>query len=258
MSASYKILIGLAALLVGRALSAAPDLPPPGTALPSAPEAAPPEALSTAGLEDVVEQGRNQEGGVSQEAKGVVEGNTPDTTPPGFFTVTEAPDHLELKTPYGTLKIPTGFGADVPYRMTLPLDELKKNAGPIAEGPKVDKKLGDPEKLVPDGILQVNGPGGAPGAPAPATQGAATTVIDDSDVLVVDANRLFNRRRYHEALTIVTQLLRKRPDYIRGWLMKGSLFMVQGHKELAVKAWRKAQEIDPQNPEVLSVLERYQ
>ncbi len=177
---------------------------------------------------------------------------------PGFYSVTEEENQLELKTPYGTIHIPTGFGANMPYRLSIPVEQLKKGGTVVEDAAKAPEKAEEPGKT---------GPGAAPTlfpAPSPALgmnpgspPGPTTVVVDDADSLVVDANRLFNRRRFYEALTVVDQLLRKRPAYTRGWLMKGSLLLVQGHKELAIKAWSKAKEIEPENQEVLSVLEKY-
>jgi len=184
--------------------------------------------------------------------------NTGLEAPPGFYSVSEndKQEQVERKTPYGTIRIPTAFGTNVPYRFSIPLDQLKKNAPPIASlDPEKDAKGSEGPRqvdvvpLLPTGKAAPNQPG-APAAPA--------VVIDDADSMVVEANRLFNRRRFYEALTVVDQMLRKRPEFIRGWLMKGSLFLVQGHKDLAMKAWKKAQELDPANPEVQSVLSRYQ
>lgn len=172
--------------------------------------------------------------------------------PPGFYSVTETESQIELKTPYGTLHVPTGFGSNVPYRLSIPVDQLKKNAGPLGEKPELADKPGEPTKVGDLGLLLPTGKAVAGEKDTP------RVIIDDADSLVVDANRLFNRRRYYEALTVVDQLLRKRPEYTRGWLMKGSLLLVQGHKDLAMKAWRKAQELEPANPEIQSVLSRYQ
>ncbi len=180
----------------------------------------------------------------------------PDSeAPPGFYSVNETDNQVELKTPYGTIHIPTGFGQNVPYRLSIPVDQLKKGAGPVANlNPETDAKAPEAARqtdsvpLLPTGKFLPNQPGSQ----------VPTVLIDDADSLVVDANRLFNRRRFYEALTVVDQLLRKRPEFTRGWLMKGSLLLVQGHKDLAMKAWKKAQELEPANPEVQSVLSRYQ
>jgi hypothetical protein len=177
---------------------------------------------------------------------------------PGFYSVKESENQIELSTPYGTIQIPTGFGANVPYRLSIPLEDLKKGAPSREFAPADGGKAPEPREDGQPAPLnltsaQKSGPlFASPASPTP------TVIVDDADTLVVDANRLFNRRRYYEALTVVDQILRKRPDFTRGWLMKGSLLLVQGHKELAMKAWRKAKEIEPENPEVLAVLERYQ
>lgn len=174
---------------------------------------------------------------------------------PGFYSVTELADQIQLNTPYGTINVPTGFGANVPYRFSIPIEALKKGAPPALDLAKALEKASDGTPA----SLPLSPTGLPVAGPVPAASPAPTTVIvDDGDALVVEANRLFNRRRYYEALTVVDQLLRKRPVYTRGWLMKGSLLHVQGHKDLALKAWNKAKEIEPENPEILAVLERYQ
>lgn len=84
-----------------------------------------------------------------------------------------------------------------------------------------------------------------------------TVEYDDSDRLVLEANRLFNRRKFDEALSTIDELLRRKPNYIRGWIMKGSVMYVRGHKDLAKTAWNQALTLDPNNEDVKSILEKY-
>src|SRR5207253_1866924 len=83
--------------------------------------------------------------------------------------------------------------------------------------------------------------------------------IDPFDVarLVVEANRFYNQGKYYEAMIHVDELTKKRPEFVRGWIMKGSLLYVQGQKDLAKEAWEKAQEMDPKNSEIKNYLSRY-
>jgi cytochrome c-type biogenesis protein CcmH/NrfG len=75
--------------------------------------------------------------------------------------------------------------------------------------------------------------------------------------MVLEANWLYNHRRYFEASTLVKRILTKQPNLVRGWVMKGSLLYVQGEKSLARKAWEHAQTLDPENVEVKQLLEKY-
>lgn len=84
-----------------------------------------------------------------------------------------------------------------------------------------------------------------------------TVEYDDSDRLVLEANRLFNRKKFDEALSAIDELLRRKPNYIRGWIMKGSVMYVRGHKDLAKTAWNQALAIEPENSDVKSILEKY-
>lgn len=80
---------------------------------------------------------------------------------------------------------------------------------------------------------------------------------DDSDRLVLEANRLFNRKKFDEAMATIEELLRRKPTYLRGWIMKGSVLYVRGHKDLAKTAWNQALALDPANPDLKSILEKY-
>lgn len=75
--------------------------------------------------------------------------------------------------------------------------------------------------------------------------------------LIADANRLYNKRRYYEALDLVDRALAMAPFLTRAWLMKGSLLYIQGHRELAKKSWIRARELDPKNIEAAYALEIY-
>jgi len=80
---------------------------------------------------------------------------------------------------------------------------------------------------------------------------------DESDRLVLEANRLYNRGKFYEASMVVEELLRRSPEHVRGWVMKGSLMHVQGQKDMAKNAWQKALVLDPNNGTVKNLLEKY-
>lgn len=80
---------------------------------------------------------------------------------------------------------------------------------------------------------------------------------DDVGRLVYEANHFFNQGKFYEAMAHVDELTKRRPDFVRGWIMKGSLLYVQGEKNLAKEAWEKALEIEPGNVEIKNYLSRY-
>jgi cytochrome c-type biogenesis protein CcmH/NrfG len=53
----------------------------------------------------------------------------------------------------------------------------------------------------------------------------------------------------------VDEILRRRPDYVRGWLMRGSLHQVLGHRDLAAEAWQRARDLAGDDPDVRRALE---
>jgi hypothetical protein len=81
--------------------------------------------------------------------------------------------------------------------------------------------------------------------------------VDDTARLIVEANRFYNQGKYYEAQLYVEEVLRKRPKYVRAWVMKGSLLYVQGHKDLAREAWQSVQAFDPENQQIKDLLMRY-
>lgn len=183
--------------------------------------------------------------------------------PPGY-QINQTGNNLELVTPWGRRLLfgDFGFNNARDYRLEIPLDALRPPEPPkkideqdalrleheraIAEAARAVKDAADAAKEA-----------GAQRAPA---QIPPRTVVeyDNTDRLVLEANRLYNRGKFYQASLTVEELLAKRPDFTRGWIMKGSLLYVQGYRDLAKIAWEKALELDPNNPEVKSFLGRLQ
>lgn len=163
-------------------------------------------------------------------------------------------NNLELTTPYGKRILfgDRGLRESRGYRIEIPLSELQP-----AELPKAPPSLREiasaqaeevsqkPEEAEPPKSLTLS----------EKTQ-AAAPLYDDTDRLILEANRLYNRGKYYAASLTVEDLISKRPDYARAWVMKGSLMYVQGQKDLAKAAWKKAIELDPTNEQVKTYLGR--
>jgi len=205
------------------------------------------------------------------------------------YHVKENDNSIDLKTPYGDKEIPdvnSDDGMDS-YKIVIPLKDLQPPPPPPTP-PKDEKAVDDKDKdKVKDKDAKdqakddsddddeqdetpvkpndkANAPtdaakaGETPAVGAnPAPTPAPTPDYDDSDEKILEANWLYNHRRYFEASTMVKRILIKQPNLIRAWIMKGSLLFVQGEKDLAVKAWQHAQTLDPKNAEVRELLEKY-
>jgi len=161
------------------------------------------------------------------------------------YSVSEEGNALELNTPWGKKVY---YGSDKissirRYRIEIPLSSIKPAPPPpIAPAP-----------------IQAPAPREPDAAAVPEKKEEPRKIIveyDESDRLILEANRLYNRGKYFEATTYVDQLLRKKPDYARGWIMKGSLMFVQKQNDLAKKAWEKALELEPENGEVKAMLDK--
>ena len=210
-----------------------------------------------------------------------------------YYNIRDSGKNLELDTPYGkkTLYGDFGFDANDNYRIEIPLSDLKPEDPLYAPAMAAAKKASSAKKenvasaedkevaqaleaeppenenspddnLKNSGIFDDKAPTKSPVA-KPENRSLASVppkVIveyDDSDRLVLEANRLYNRRKFFEATSVIDELLRRNPEYPRAWVMKGSLMHVQGHRDLAQKAWEKAIELDPSNREVKSFLQAY-
>lgn len=189
---------------------------------------------------------------------------------PGW-KVRESSEAVELLTPYGVKELvgelaPKGTDA---YRVEIPLEDLKpppkedSDREPAAHQrwetiiEKEIVKSGTETNTVSNNSNTSNTGDGFYG---PQPLGSYPRVIveyDDSDRYVVEANRLFNRGKFYDATNVVEELLRKKPDHVRGWVMKGSLMKVQGHKESAKNAYLTALKLDPNNTELRKIVEAY-
>jgi tetratricopeptide (TPR) repeat protein len=186
---------------------------------------------------------------------------------PGW-NIRESSAGTELQTPYGVKEVVGELAAPGTnaYRVEIPLDELKpppqpedpkKDREPTSEGGKNerwetviekeitktssgDKNCDDCEKRKPAAIPP-----------------KVIVEYDDTDRYVVEANRLYNRGKFYDATNVVEELLRKKPDHVRGWVMKGSLMRVQGHKAEAKAAYQTALKLDPENTELKKIVEKY-
>lgn len=148
---------------------------------------------------------------------------------------------LFLNNPYGTKTFlgDLEFGSLSSYRFEVPISELRPPSQPAAGGA---------------------GGGGAENSSGNSS-GQSTkspTNLDSEEMLVVQANRLYQENKISESLQFVEELLRRNPGHIRGWMMKGSLMHTLGHKDFAKQAWDKAAELDPSNEQMKNVKESYQ
>ena len=193
---------------------------------------------------------------------------------PERYDAKESGYNLELLTPYGNRVLYGSFTLDdvKDYQLEIPLEVLKPSTAAPAPSPqppqivtlpdpkeeKAKKKKSkdeDESEDRPPKKVEALPPAPVP-TPAP-TKPQVVVEYDDSDRFVVEANRLFNRGKYYDASLIIEELLRRKPDHVRGWIMKGSLMHVMGHKDLAQTAWKTAQKLEPQSREIKDILARY-
>jgi hypothetical protein len=168
-------------------------------------------------------------------------------------------NNLELITPFGKRILfgDRGLRESRGYRIEIPLSELRPPEPPkvppereVASTPREDagKNL--------DGAPKDESAQSSKGLALPEKNQASVPLYDDTDRLILEANRLYNRGKFYAASLTVEDLISKRPDYARAWVMKGSLMYVQGQKDLAKTAWKKAIELDPSNEQVKAYLGR--
>lgn len=181
----------------------------------------------------------------------------PPLPPPpatSLYGIRESGTSLEITGP-GGVKV---FSSDVNfsqlegYQARIPLALLAPPPPPPT--PAAKEEDDDEEETVSEDELEAAAKDSDPKSRALAS---ITVEYDDSDRMLVEANHLYNRRKYFQATEIIEELLRKKPKRVRGWIMKGSLLYVQGHKDLAKQAWTKASELEPANPDIQHYLERY-
>ncbi len=178
------------------------------------------------------------------------------------YEVRQNGNNLELITPYGRKLIfgDYGFKNQHDYKFSIPLDALRP--APLKAEEKSNDRQVASAMPTPGPLL----PGTSPTKDDDKTKDKTGLVdplpprviveYDYSDRLILEANRLYNRRKFYEASITIEELLTKRPDYPRGWVMKGSLMYVQGYRDLAKQAWEKALELDPKNLQVKQYLGR--
>lgn len=172
---------------------------------------------------------------------------TPSLVWAGEYFVRQTGMGYELVTPNGSKLM---LGEYAPngvhnFRVEVPLNEL-------APPPKKEERKPDSALLPP--VEDKKAPEICP-KPEPK---AVNREFDDSDKYILEANQLYNQGKFYESSQVVEELLRKKPEMVRGWIMKGSLMYVMKQKELAFKAWNQAKALDPENSEVNDLIKRYQ
>lgn len=78
----------------------------------------------------------------------------------------------------------------------------------------------------------------------------------DIDNLLIQANQLYNRHKFIEALSIVEEAVRMRPDSAKAKAMRGSLKNVLGDKDGALKDWREANQLESSDQKLKKQLEK--
>ncbi|MBY0370211.1 tetratricopeptide repeat protein, partial [bacterium] len=175
---------------------------------------------------------------------------------PSGYHVNQLGNNLELVTPYGRRLIfgDFGFNNAREYRLEIPIEQLFPTGQkpPVAEK---NKPVEDAARAVKEAAEAAKN---AASVPRNVAQIPEHTIVeyDNTDRLFLEANRLYNRGRYYQATLTVEEILSKRPDMARGWVMKGSLLYVQGQRDLAKTAWEKSLELDPKNAQVKAFLGR--
>lgn len=203
------------------------------------------------------------------------------------YKVRQNGNNIELVTPYGNKVLfgENGLNNSTHYRIEIPMNEIKpqptvtappaanitiNQMGPLPSAPQ--QNSGEPPTDFVPSPIPTSAPTPPPvPSPSPipiptfeptiliATPVPPTPIVDtydDSDKLIVEANYLYNKGRFYDATVVMENVLRRRPTYVRGWIMKGSLMYVQGHKDLARKAWKQALDLDKNNNEVKELLQR--
>lgn len=169
---------------------------------------------------------------------------------------------LDLVTPWGNKALVGEYAPDnnSSFRIEIPLSELRPPEPP-AETKREPTNAPTAGPLALQPIVLNNSLPLAPPAPAPPPPPAEVKLpeklrveYDDTDRFVIEANRLYNRGKFYESLQMVEELLRKNPEHVRGWIMKGSLLTVMKQRDLATRAYQRALSLDPQNAELLALV----
>jgi tetratricopeptide (TPR) repeat protein len=187
------------------------------------------------------------------------------------YKVEEQGNNMILVTPKGR-RILFGdqqLSTQKSYEFEIPLAEVsEKETQPDREPASSQKPTPTPEPYTydvdwdweePDDDpvpLPASSPTPSP-TPTPSPAPTPKVELDLSDSLILKANHLYHKGRFFEANLYVEELLRKHPESLRGWLMKGSLLYKLGHKDLATKAWEKAIALDPDRKLTQGLLERF-
>lgn len=143
---------------------------------------------------------------------------------PSPFRVQMSGDNLRLDGPYGKKDLfgPSGLRDLRNFRVTVPLAEWRKQAEAQTAAPP------------------------------------ALNFEADTNQLLTKANEAYVAAEFPRALSLVETALTRAPQNLRALMMKGSLLHLSGQKSAARETWRKAQELDPANPEIIRVLEKFQ
>ncbi len=188
------------------------------------------------------------------------------------YKASEVTGSLELQTPYGK-KTVIGEMSNTNYRLEIPIADLK---GPMAgfENPdgthsrdtesKESKESKETKsenstvesketKIIETKIIEHDGDGEG----GSRRKQKVVVEYDDTDRLVLEANRLYYKKKFAESTNVVEELIRRKPTYVRAWIMKGSLMFVRGQRDLAQAAWKQALELEPENGEIKQIMERY-
>jgi len=163
------------------------------------------------------------------------------------YRIRPSGDDIELTTPYGTKTVTGSFpltrGGN--YRIEVPLSDLHPKQVPSAVPIPTPTPIPTPAVSAAPSLQ-----------PSPPVAENKTAPLEsDTDRHVLEANHLYNQGRFYEATLVVDVLLKANPDFVRGWVMKGSLMYVQGQKDLARKAWEKALALSKGKEEIESVKE---
>jgi tetratricopeptide (TPR) repeat protein len=151
------------------------------------------------------------------------------------YRATASGNLLQVHTPEGT-RIFFGdpdFGEVGSYRVEIPVSEITAGSG---GGGKAGSG---------------NGGNDADATPGPSMK-------DDLDQLFAHANDLYLKGKFAAAREFVKEILRRDPKNSRALVMEGSLDHLEGNRDAAKAAWKKALEVDPNNKTIQNILENYQ
>lgn len=184
------------------------------------------------------------------------------------YRVHETPAGIELITPYGKKLIMGDYAPDggFNYNISIPMSEIKPlttptpSATPQPQSPTVMMMPGFPgqggtinENTTVTVTKKIEEERREPASPIPPK---IIVEYDETDRMVLEANRLYNKKKFYDSTQVVEEILRRKPDYTRAWVMKGSLMYAQKQPDLAKKAWQQALLLEPNNEQVKSLLNK--